>query len=810
MSIKKSLRTYILLMAAIPVIIMTVLAYLLASNKYLELAKNSILHTASTYKDGFMATLDTLISNNEILTGNLYVQSFLAEKINVPNFDLTTSNYYKAVVEQFEQQMGTDTEAVRYSLYDADGYYVLGTSLNTGDWPEYMDTDIHSLKTTTIFTDATISDREHAIDIVTPVILKNNVIGIVRANVSIDYFGAFISENGPCYILDNSGNFLFHQDSLSEDSYAMSQLASIQKKMSGNSADSDISGTIVKNNHSEYMYGYSTINAYGWIYILRESRSVYHAIISSLPFLLIAGLVIILLAALKVSGYLTKKYTDPIMDLNACMLEAAAGNYQVSCNIESKDEFGQLSHCFNEMMQIISETNEKQLSTQKQLEINEAQLIEHNKHVEELAFTDGLTKLYNRIAFMKYSQEILNEKRGVSHTHAIIFIDLDDFKNVNDTLGHDYGDELLIQVAEKLSSCIDTGDILARTGGDEFLIFKNYMKSQKEAVETAKALVDITKHPFFIKDETVHVSMSVGISYFPEHGLSLNELIKTADIAMYSAKNSGKNSYRIFSSSMEDEVNHKNEIIAILQEALANRELYMVYQPQADVKTGKIIGFEALMRLNSSVAGHIPPSEFIPVAEECGIIDELGDWALFEASAFNQRLINEGFSPIVVSVNVSTSQLKGQHLITTLERVAVETGMSLDYLELEITESILMNDFDHNLELINKIKSMGVKISLDDFGTGYSSFNYLTQIPINTLKIDKAFIDNICKNEKDRYIADTIISLAHKMDIRVIAEGVENLSQLKVLQEQMCDIIQGYYFSKPVEENEFIDLLQER
>lgn len=214
------------------------------------------------------------------------------------------------------------------------------------------------------------------------------------------------------------------------------------------------------------------------------------------------------------------------------------------------------------------------------------------------------------------------------------------------------------------------------------------------------------------------------------------------------------------------------------------------------------------MRLNSSVAGFIPPSEFIPVAEECGIIDELGDWALFEACSFNQRLINEGFEPIIVSVNVSTTQLKGDHLITTLERVKEETGMSLKHLELEITESILMNDLDHNLDLINRIKAMGAMISLDDFGTGYSSFNYLTQIPINTLKIDKAFIDNICNNEKDRYIADTIISLAHKMNIRVIAEGVEDVDQLCILQSQMCDIIQGYYFSKPIEEDAFIELLQ--
>lgn len=807
MSIKKSLRTCIILLTSIPAIIMTVLAYILASDKYMELTKNSIQTTAKTYMDGFHATLNTVISDNEILAGNIYIQSLLAEKVNTPSTDLTTSMYYKSVIEQFEQQANGNTEHVIYSLYDIDGYYILGTALNTGDWTEYMDNAVTDITKTQIYSNAAISDSETAIDIVTPVSVKGKVIGLIRANVDIGYFGAFASGENNCFIIDADGNFLFHQDYLKEDRYIMKQIDSLLSGMKNGNAMKDVNAAM-EDNSSTYIYGYSILHDYNWIYIVRENRNAYHAIISSLPLLLIIGLIIILVISLSVSSYLAKKYADPIMELNACMLEASSGNYQVACNIESKDEFGQLSSCFNEMMQIIADTNERQLETQRQLEANEAQLIEHNKYVEELAYTDGLTKLYNRIAFMKLSQEILNEAKSSYKKHAVIFIDLDDFKTVNDTLGHDYGDELLIQLSEQLNACIEPGDILARTGGDEFLIFRNLIESPEDAITTVRKLAEITKHPFHIKGETVHISMSMGISYFPQNGLSLNELIKTADIAMYSAKTGGKNNYRVFTSGMADEVSKKSEMIAILQEAVANEEMYLVYQPQADVITGKIIGYEALMRLNSSIAGYIPPVDFIPVAEECGIIDELGDWALFEACSFNKRLMNEGFDPIMVSVNVSTSQLSGNHLITTLERVEDETGMPLKYLEVEITESILMDDLEHNLELIHKIKSMGAKIALDDFGTGYSSFNYLTQIPINTLKIDKAFIDGICNNEKDRYIADTIISLAHKMDIRVIAEGVEDINQLHVLQAQMCDVIQGYYFSRPIEEDAFIELLK--
>lgn len=807
MSIKKSLRTYIILLASVPVIVMTVLAYILASGKYMELTKNSIQTEAQTYMDGFAATLNTIISDNEILAGNLYVQSLLAEKANTPGTDLTTSIYYKSVREQFDLQMGAYADYVTYSLYDIDGYYVLGTASNTGDWTEYMKTPVAEIKKSQIEPDAPISDNDAAIDIITPVIVKGTVIGIVRANVENGYFGAFAS-NEDCFIVDSDENFLFHQNNLQEDSYIMKQIHSLIADMKNGTINKDVNA-VLEAGSPTYIYGYSILHDYNWIYIIRKSRNAYQAIISSLPLLLIVGLIIILLAALSISGYLTRKYTDPIMELNACMLEASSGNYQVSCNIRSKDEFGQLSDCFNQMMEIISNTNERQLETQRQLEVNEAQLIEHNKHIEEMAYTDSLTNLHNRIAFMKLSQDILNEAKSSYKKHAVIFIDLDDFKNVNDTLGHDYGDELLIQIAEKFSRCIENDDVLARTGGDEFLIFRNAMDTPEDAISTVEKLIEITRQPFNVKGESVAVSVSIGVSYFPQNGLSLTELIKTADIAMYNAKTGGKNNYCVFSSDMADAVSKKSEMIAILQTAVANEEMYMVYQPQADVVTGKIIGYEALMRLNSSIAGYIPPSDFIPAAEECGIIDELGDWALFEACAFNKRLMNEGYDPITVSVNVSTVQLSGNHLITTLERVEEETGMPLEYLEVEITESILMDDLEHNLELIEKIKSMGAKISLDDFGTGYSSFNYLTQIPINTLKIDKAFIDGICKNEKDRYIADTIISLAHKMDIRVIAEGVEDIHQLHILQEQMCDVIQGYYFSKPIKEDAFIDLLKD-
>ena len=214
------------------------------------------------------------------------------------------------------------------------------------------------------------------------------------------------------------------------------------------------------------------------------------------------------------------------------------------------------------------------------------------------------------------------------------------------------------------------------------------------------------------------------------------------------------------------------------------------------------------MRLNSPIVGYVSPEEFIPVAEECGLIDELGEWALIEACKFNRRLMDAGFKPLRISVNVSTAQLRSDHLIKAIEALPDRTNMPLEYLEIELTESVLMKNFEHNLELINSMKQFGIQIALDDFGTGYSSFSYLTKIPINTLKIDKSFIAGICDNENDSYIAGTIISLAHQLGITVVAEGVETIEQLRILQKQMCDVLQGYFFSRAITEQEFIELLK--
>lgn len=803
MSIKKSLRLSIILLASLPLVFLTVLMYSSTRSKYLELAKNSAENMATSYADGFHAQLEVQVSEAEGLARTVAIQSLLLESKNGISLG-SSSSYYPQVMQSLEEAVFNFEGHITYYIYDINGYFIATTSDDTStmvDWQEYMNIEVTDITETEIMSASNINKNTNSIEVLTPVMVKDDVIGLIRANISSDYFGSFLSTSGDTFVLTDNGSTLFNTVGFSKDKY-MSEEA--QKAMQS----SNEKGYISKGASFNQIYGYCKISDHNWIYVIKQEGTEYQKILSSLPITLIITLFIILLISVHISNILAHKYTEPIITLKDNMTEAAAGNLDLKCDIDSDDEFGELSDMFNNMMNIIS-TNYNQLNeSKKQLEANELELKKNYAHIEQLAYHDGLTGLYNRVAFMKFAYDILhNNGSQLSARHAIFFLDLDNFKNVNDTLGHDYGDILLKQVAMRLNSTIELNDLLARTGGDEFLILKSSYTTVDELDAYANKLVNVIREPYNLDGETASVSLSVGIALFPRDGLTTSELIKNSDIAMYNAKTSGKNSYRFFNSYMEDDVNRRNDLVDILSKVIENNEVFLHYQPQVNVSTGQITGFEALMRIESELAGFIPPSEFIPIAEDSGLINQLGEWALYEACSFNQKLIELGYDDLRVSVNVSTTQLQDTRLMQAIKSIPEKTGMSLNHLEIEITESVLMNSLEHNLQLINEIKKLGASIALDDFGTGYSSFNYLTQIPIDTLKIDKSFIDGICSNEKDRCIADSIISLAHKMNISVVAEGVEDVNQLKILQQQFCDTLQGYLFSKPVNSSQFIELL---
>lgn len=801
MSIQKSLRLSLVLMACLPLIFLTIFTYNLSYKKYMDLATQSTVELAKNYGMGFQSQLNSQIAEVEGLANGTNIQNLVLENYNGVTLE-NDSPYYTNVTDLFATASDYAGNNVNYYLYDVNGYYITSSdNTNTDDWQEHMAIPVEDITETKILQCSPLDEIE-SIDVVSPIIIKSQIVGLIRANITSRYFGSFIPEDGSAFIMTNDGGYLFTSTGLTGQRELETQAFNCL-----NGADNAKDYGHLKASSFKNIYGFCKLSDSNWLYLIKQQGTQYQQILATLPITMSITLIIILMIAIWVSRILSAKYTEPIFTLRDNMTDASSGNLDVKCDVASDDEFGDLSRMFNSMMDIIS-NNYKELSASKAaLEVSEQELKKNYAHIEQLAYHDGLTGLYNRVAFMKYAYKIFHDASVGASKHAIFFIDLDNFKNINDTLGHDYGDLLLKDVSDRMLSCIASDDILARNGGDEFLILKNRFDTVDDLENFASQLVNVVHHPFILNDETAVVSMSVGIAVFPNNGLTVSELIKNADIAMYNAKNSGKNSYRFFDSYMEDDVNRKNDLADILSHVIDKNEIYLQYQPQVNVESGQVTGYEALMRIESELVGFISPAEFIPIAEETGIINILGEWALIEACNFNQVLIKSGFGPLRVSVNVSTTQLKDDHLIDIIKSIPEKTGMDLKHLEIEITESVLMNSFEHNLKLINQMKELGCSIALDDFGTGYSSFNYLTQIPIDTLKIDKSFIDGICSNEKDRCIADSIIDLAHKMDISVVAEGVEDNEQLQILQNQFCDTLQGYLFSKPLNSTDFIELL---
>ena len=801
MSIQKSLRLSLVLMACLPLIFLTIFTYNLSYKKYMDLATQSTVELAKNYGMGFQSQLNSQIAEVEGLANGTNIQNLVLENYNGVTLG-NDSPYYTNVTDLFATASDYAGNNVNYYLYDVNGYYITSSdNTNTDDWQEHMAIPVEDITETKILQCSPLDEIE-SIDVVSPIIIKSQIVGLIRANITSRYFGSFIPEDGSAFIMTNDGGYLFTSTGLTGQRELETQAFNCL-----NGADNAKDYGHLKASSFKNIYGFCKLSDSNWLYLIKQQGTQYQQILATLPITMSITLIIILMIAIWVSRILSAKYTEPIFTLRDNMTDASSGNLDVKCDVASDDEFGDLSRMFNSMMDIIS-NNYKELSASKAaLEVSEQELKKNYAHIEQLAYHDGLTGLYNRVAFMKYAYKIFHDASVGASKHAIFFIDLDNFKNINDTLGHDYGDLLLKDISDRMLSCIASDDILARNGGDEFLILKNRFDTVDDLENFASQLVNVVHHPFILNDETAVVSMSVGIAVFPNNGLTVSELIKNADIAMYNAKNSGKNSYRFFDSYMEDDVNRKNDLADILSHVIDKNEIYLQYQPQVNVESGQVTGYEALMRIESELVGFISPAEFIPIAEETGIINILGEWALIEACNFNQVLIKSGFGPLRVSVNVSTTQLKDDHLIDIIKSIPEKTGMDLKHLEIEITESVLMNSFEHNLKLINQMKELGCSIALDDFGTGYSSFNYLTQIPIDTLKIDKSFIDGICSNEKDRCIADSIIDLAHKMDISVVAEGVEDNEQLQILQNQFCDTLQGYLFSKPLNSTDFIELL---
>ena len=422
--------------------------------------------------------------------------------------------------------------------------------------------------------------------------------------------------------------------------------------------------------------------------------------------------------------------------------------------------------------------------------------------INRLKYYDILTDIPNRELFINTLENEIIEAKDKDLKIAVLFIDLDNFKEINDTLGHEYGDKLLRNVAISFRDSIRDGDLVSRVGGDEFFILMKNIKNYDQISSFCEKLLSLLNCEISVDDKHVYTSASIGITVYPDDGVRSSSLLKNADTAMYSAKYNGKSKYSFFNKDMRDVVVRRVAIEKGLRLALQNDELEIHYQPQVDIIKNKIKGFEALLRWNSSELGRISPDEFIPVAEQSGLIIPMGDWLIKAVYLQNNFWKSKGYIYDTIAINLSAIQLENEKFEETLKNLISETNINPKFVELEITESILMKDFEKSIKLLTEIRNLGINIALDDFGTGYSSLSYLKQLPINTLKIDKSFIDNIVTNEREKAIVDGIIQLAQKIGLDVVAEGAETKEQIRILQEMGCNQIQGYYFSKPLPASE--------
>ena len=428
--------------------------------------------------------------------------------------------------------------------------------------------------------------------------------------------------------------------------------------------------------------------------------------------------------------------------------------------------------------------------------------------VHHIAFHDGLTALPNRLMLAERLDQALSRHRRASMSLAVLYINLDRFKVINNSLGREAGDALLRQVADRLRGQSRDGDTVARVGGDEFVVVMENCANPIDVSACAQRLVEQLSLPYLLDRKDCHVTLSIGISIFPANGSDSQSLLKAADVAMYRAKETGRNNYQYYLPSMNVHTIERLELESDLRRALERGEFFLQYQPKVEIASGLITGVEALLRWNHPLRGLVPPLDFIPLAEETGLIVAIGEWVLATACARANAWQSRGLPKLSVAVNLSARQFTDSMLLAKLTRLIQVSGLDPANLELEITESVVMANGESAVGVLDKLKSIGVQIAIDDFGTGYSSLAYLKRFPIDTLKVDRSFIRDIPANSGDMKITRAIIAMAHGLRLKVVAEGVETAEQLEFLRSLSCDAVQGYFLYRPLRENEVADALR--
>jgi diguanylate cyclase (GGDEF)-like protein len=521
-------------------------------------------------------------------------------------------------------------------------------------------------------------------------------------------------------------------------------------------------------------------NTDNWKLVIKIPVNYWHTPIrytsSRLTLIGLAGLII----ASIVGFFIAKSISTPIIRLKEVFTRATARDLTVRSEINTNDEIGDAARSFNKMMDTIS----------------------------KLTYYDALTQLPNKLHF-DARLDIEIEKSARENTMlALMIFDIDRFESINNSLGHSVGDKLLKSLAVKISCFEDYNHVVAHIGEDMFAILYKNFKEKGEVLKLSDEVRNMIRQPWVIDGHRFYITACVGIAIYPEDGESGDNLFNNAFSAMQKAKSRGRDNYQFYDPSISERLLELMNLDSSMHHALDNGEFLLYYQPQINASTKEIVGCEALLRWNHPELGIISPSEFIPISEANGLITLIGRWVLYTACMQNKLWQDSGFKPIFVSVNLSSVQLIQENFIDMVSEILEETGLSPEYLELEITESVAVKNYDYITDILDKLKKMGVRIALDDFGTGYSSLNYLKNFAITTLKIDRSFIHDINENPKNSAIVSSILAMGRNLKLCITAEGIETREQYETLRNKGCDIIQGFYFNEPLPLNEFEKVLK--
>jgi len=462
--------------------------------------------------------------------------------------------------------------------------------------------------------------------------------------------------------------------------------------------------------------------------------------------------------------------------------------------VKLQDSYQELESTYEELTAVQAEL----LEQYNRLVENQTMLIESEERYRELAYNDTLSGLPNKRSLIEALARFTEENKRAAA--ALLFLDLDNFKYINDTMGHSIGDQLLAAFGERIAGLARPRQDHYRFGGDEYVVFLRDIATKQDVLDLAERMLQALKEPFSLQGSLLHVSVSIGIACYPENGTTADELLQKADVAMYRAKQTGKGTYVFYEQEMQHVFDERMRIERHLRDAMSRNELQLYYQPIADIATGETWGFEALLRWDSPELGFVSPPAFIGIAEDCRLIIPIGEWVLTSACRFITSLHEGGYKPYRISVNISLIQLMQDNFIEMVGKVLTHTGLNPAMLQIEITESIFMESFEAIMNKLEFLQSLGVRIALDDFGTGYSSLSYLKQLPIDALKIDKSFIDDLGADRSGESLAESIVSIGRNLGIEVTAEGVETREQLEDLKRMKCDKIQGYFLSRPIPE----------